>query len=1207
METARGADGTNGRRRDDRLPYPPTTVGPFIEDVPDKAKSACIDGNEATARVAHALSEVVAIYPITPASPMGEHADAWSAAGRRNLWGSVPQVIEMQSEAGAAGALHGAAQKGVLATTFTSSQGLLLMLPTMYRLAGELVPSVIHVAARAIATHALSIFGDHSDVMAARSTGFAVLAASSVQEAHDFALAAHAATLESRVPFLHFFDGFRTSHEVNHVDLLSYDDLRAVVDESFVLEHRARGLSPDHPVLRGSSQNPDVFFQSREAANPVYERVPRIVQDVFDRIAARTGRRYGLVEYAGAPDADRVVVLMGSAVGAAAETVEAMQRQGDKVGVLTIRLFRPFPAQALVDALPRTATRVAVMDRTKEPGSVGEPLYLDVVAALNEAGRLATPQVVGCRYGLASKEVTPAMVKGLFDELARSRPRRHTTLGIVDDVTHTAVAPAAGFDTDSAEFRAVFYGLGSDGTVGASKQTVKILGDDCGYHAQGYFVYDSKKAGTLTVSHVRFGHEPIRSTYLVQHADFVGVHQWQFVERVDVLDLARPGATVLLNATFPPDKVWDHLPRHVQQQVIDKGLDLWAVDAYRLAADLGLGRRINTIMEAAFFTLADVVPHDQALALMRQGIERSYGKRGPEVVARNVAAVDAAAGALHHIDVPAAPNAVAPSADHSGVPGFLAALLAGRGDDLPVSAMPVDGTFPTGTAKFERRSLALEIPAWDPGLCIDCGKCTIVCPHAAIRMKVFEPAGLDGAPAQFQAKEFRSREVPGKLLSIQVAPDDCTGCGVCVEVCPAHDKADKTHKSLNLVPAEGLREQERANWDFFQTVADIDPGLIAPDSVKGSQVRPPLFEFSGACAGCGETPYLKLLTQLFGDRAIVANATGCSSIYGGNLPTTPWTTNACGHGPAWENSLFEDNAEFGMGIRVAADQQAGAARDLLKELAPLVGMPLAESILDADQGCDADVAAQRQRVRRLKAVLASLNGSHGPGPERLLSVADELVRRSVWLVGGDGWAYDIGSAGLDHVLASGRNVNILVLDTEVYSNTGGQASKATPRGAVARFASAGKATAKKDLGMIAMQYGDVYVAHISLGANDLQTVKAFLEAYAWPGPSLIIAYASCVPAHGFEESQSMAHQRDAVRSGYWPLYRYRPDQDAPFQVDSRAPSMSMRDFAASEERFASLMRTDPARADVLLAQGEEDVANRRRLYERLLQPPAATG
>jgi pyruvate-ferredoxin/flavodoxin oxidoreductase len=1169
--------------------------------VPDKAKSACIDGNEAAARVAHALSEVVAIYPITPASPMGEHADAWSAAGRKNLWGSVPHVVEMQSEAGAAGALHGAAQKGALATTFTSSQGLLLMLPTMYRLAGELVPSVIHVAARAIATHALSIFGDHSDVMAARSTGLAILGSASPQEAHDFALAAHAATLESRVPFLHFFDGFRTSHEVNHVDLLTDDDLRAVVDEGCVLEHRARGLSPDHPVLRGSSQNPDVFFQSREAANLVYERVPAVVQAAFDRIAARTGRRYGLVEYIGAPDAERVLVLMGSAIGAAEETVEALQQQGEKVGVVKVRLFRPFPSQALLDALPHTATRVAVLDRTKEPGSVGEPLYLDVVAALSEAGRLATAQVVGCRYGLASKEVTPAMLAGLFAELARPEPRPHTTIGIVDDVTHTGVAAAAGFVTERAEYQAVFYGLGSDGTVGASKQTVKILGEDCGYQAQGYFVYDSKKAGTLTVSHVRFGHEPIRSTYLVQQADYVGVHQWQFVDKVDVLDLARPGATVLLNATFPADKVWDHLPRSVQQQVIDKHLDLWAIDAYRLAADEGLGRRINTIMEAAFFALADVLPHDRALALMREGVERSYGKRGPDVVARNVAAIDAAAHALHHIGVPSEPNAI-DGAAVSDAPGIFATLLAGRGDDLPVSAMPVDGTFPTGTAKWERRSLAQAIPAWDPSLCIDCGKCTIVCPHAAIRMKVFEPGHAAGAPAQFQTKEFRSREVPGKLLSIQVAPDDCTGCGVCVEVCPAHDKADKTHKSLNLVPADGVREQERQNWAFFQGVPDLDHGLIAPDSVKGSQVRLPLFEFSGACAGCGETPYLKLLTQLFGDRAIIANATGCSSIYGGNLPTTPWTTNAGGHGPAWENSLFEDNAEFGMGIRVALDQQGAAARDLLLDLAPLVGMPLAESILDADQSSDTDIAAQRERVRRLKAMLASLNGSHGAGPAQLASLADELVRRSVWLVGGDGWAYDIGSAGLDHVLASGRNVNVLVLDTEVYSNTGGQASKATPRGAVARFASAGKATAKKDLGMIAMQYGDVYVAHVSMGANDLQTVKAFIEADAWPGPSLIIAYASCVPAHGFDESQSMAHQRDAARSGYWPLYRYRPGEAEPFTDDSRKPTMTMRDFAASEERFASLMRTQPERADALLAQGEADVASRRKLYERLMQP-----
>ena len=1168
---------------------------PVHDPATDRA-AACIDGNEAAARVAYKLSEVVAIYPITPASPMGELADAYSSAGRPNLWGAVPQVVEMQSEAGAAGALHGAAQKGALATTFTSSQGLLLMLPTMFKLAGELVPTVIHVAARAVAAHALSIFGDHSDVMAARTTGFAMLAANSPQEAHDFALAAHAAALESRIPFLHFFDGFRTSHEINRVTLLSDDDIRAVVDEGCVLEHRARGLSPDHPVLRGTSQNPDVFFQAREAANPVYADVPQVVARVFDRIAERTGRRYALVDYAGAPDAERVVVVMGSAAGAAEETVEALAAQGEKVGLVKIRLYRPFPAEAFLAALPAAARRIAVLDRTKEPGSVGEPLYLDVVAALSEAGERVGREVVGARYGLASKELTPSMLKGLFDELAGAAiPRRHVTLGIVDDVTRTSVDPDPGFLTEGGEFRAVFYGLGSDGTVGATKQSVKILGDDCGFTAQGYFVYDSKKAGTLTVSHLRFGHRPIRSTYLVQQADFVACHQWSFLDRVDMLRVARPGATVLLNSTFPPDKVWDHLPRDVQEQVIDKGLDLWAVDAYKLAGELGLGRRINTIMQAAFFDLADVLPRDRALALMRQGVERAYGKRGADVVARNVAAIDAAAGALHHVDVPHAPNAVARPAwpSEAADSPLIAALLRGEGDLLPVSAMPLDGTFPTGTAKWEKRGLAQSIPQWDPSICTDCGKCAIVCPHSAIRMKVVPDAG------DLLHKDFRSKDLSGHKLVIQVSPDDCTGCGVCVEVCPAHDKLDRMRKSLAMVAADAVRERERENWKAFLALPELDRALLPADSVKGSQVREPLFEFSGACAGCGETPYLKLMTQLFGDRAIVANATGCSSIYGGNLPTTPWTCNADGRGPAWENSLFEDNAEFGMGIRVAADQQHEAARALLRDLAPVVGLGLAQSILDADQSTEAGIAAQRARVARLKAVLAQLNGTRQGAARRLLSMADELVRRSVWLVGGDGWAYDIGFGGLDHVLGSDRNVNVLVLDTEVYSNTGGQASKATPRGAVARFASAGKATAKKDLGLIAMSYGGVYVARVSLGANDVQTVKAFVEADAWPGPSLIIAYSSCVPSHGFEESQSMAHQRDAVRSGYWPLYRFRPWEDEPFQADARPPTVALRDFAQSEERFAALMRTNPERAEALLDQSAGDIARRDQMYERL--------
>jgi pyruvate-ferredoxin/flavodoxin oxidoreductase len=1169
---------------------------------------ACIDGNEAAARVAHKLTEVIAIYPITPASPMGELADTWSAQGRANLWGVVPEVIEMQSEAGAAGALHGALQKGALATTFTASQGLLLMLPNLFKIAGQLLPGVVHVAARSIATHALSIFADHGDVMAARTTGTALLASSSVQEAHDLALVAHAAALRSRVPFLHFFDGFRTSHEIDKIELLDDDDLRSLVREEWILAHRERRLSPDRPSLRGSAQNPDVFFQAREAANPFYAALPEIVAETFDALAERTGRRYGLVDYAGAPDAERVLVLMGSGVGAAEEAVEALLARGERVGLVKVRLYRPFPAAALLGALPPSARRIAVLDRSKEPGALGEPLYQDVVAALAEAsasGELSgMPRVVGGRFGLGSKEFTPAMVKAVLDELAREKPRNHFTLGIVDDVTRTSLAFDPDFTTEPPGVRAVFFGLGSDGTVGAAKSSVQIIGEHTELYAQGYFVYDSKKAGAVTASHLRFGPAPIHSTYLIREADFVGCHHFSLLERREVLALARPGATLVLNSPFGPGATWEHLPLEAQQAILEKRLDLWVVDADRVAREVGMGRRINTVMQPCFFALARVLPRERAIDAIRKSIEQRYAKRGPAVVRRNLAAVARALEELHRVEVPSKPSAerqrplVVPAEAPDFVARVTARLLAGEGDLLPVSALPVDGTFPTNTARFEKRMIADEIPIWDPAICIDCGKCAVACPHAAIRMAVYPPEALGGAPPEFLAKPFRSREVPGWQLTIQVAPDDCTGCGVCVDVCPARSKGEARRKSINMETAAPHRERERRNFEFFLRLPEPDLARIHPSTVKGSQVREPLFEFSGACAGCGETPYLKLLSQLFGDRMIVANATGCSSIYGGNLPTTPWSVNRAGRGPAWANSLFEDNAEFGFGMLLAHERHLAEARRLLERLAPEVGEALARAILDAGQADDAAIAAQRERVAELERHLAKLDG---PGARRLLGLAGELVRRSLWIVGGDGWAYDIGAGGLDHVLASGRNVNVLVLDTQVYSNTGGQASKATPRGAVAKFAAGGKAVPRKDLGQIASAYGNVYVAQVALGADDAQTVKAFLEADAWQGPSLVIAYSTCI-AHGIDMARSMSHQRDAVRSGFWPLYRFHPGlgpHQHPFQLDSRRPSLPIRDFAIQGARFAMLERSDPERATRLLALAQSDADERWRLYEQL--------
>ena len=1163
-----------------------------------------VDGNEAAARIAHRLSEVIAIYPITPSSTMGELADAWSAGGRTNLWGTVPQVIEMQSEAGAAGALHGALITGAMCTTFTASQGLLLMLPNMFKIAGELIPTVFHVAARTVATHALSIFGDHSDVMAVRAAGFAMLSSGSVQEAQDFALIAHSATLEARVPFLHFFDGFRTSHEVNKIEPLTDDDLRAMIPDSLVAAHRARGLSPDHPVLRGSAQNPDVFFQSREACNRHYAAVPGIVGAAMDRFADLTGRRYRLFEYSGHPQADRVIVLMGSAAGAAEEAVHALVARGERVGLLKVRLFRPFDGAALAGALPASVRRVAVLDRTKEPGAPGEPLFQDVVVAL--ASSPDPPAVIGGRYGLASKEFTPAMAAAVYAELAEANPKRTFTLGINDDVTHLSLGVDTGFSTEPPDVvRAVFFGLGSDGTVGATRNTVKIIGEHTDLYAQGYFVLDSKKSGSMTVSHLRFGPRPITSSYLVDKASFVGCHQFGFLEKVDVLERAADGATFLLNSPHRAGFVWEQIPVEVQRQIIAKRLRCYVIDATRVAREAGLPGRVNTVLQACFFSLAGVLPQDEAIAAIKAAIQKTYAKRGLAVLERNFAAVDLALAELHEVAVPSEVSGevhvrrTVPAQSPEFVQDVTAAMIAGRGDMLPVSALPVDGTFPVGTARWERRDIAEELPRWDPSICIDCAKCTLVCPHAAIRMKVYSPDLLANAPEGFQHKEWKSKEQPGMVMTIQIAPDDCNGCGNCADYCPARSKQIVKHKSLDMATKNGFFEQERENWEFFKSIPEFDRNQVKVGTIKGSQMLEPLFEFSGACAGCGETPYLKLLTQMFGDRVLIANATGCSSIFGGNLPTTPWAANAEGRGPAWANSLFEDNAEFGLGMRLALDNLSETARALLTGLAPEVGPELASAILGADQSTETGIAGQRRRLGDLKARLAGL---HSPEAARLANLADNLVRKSVWIVGGDGWAYDIGYGGLDHVLASGRNVKVLVLDTEVYSNTGGQASKATPRAAVAKFAAAGKRNAKKDLGLIASSYGNVYVAQIALGADNAQTVKAFAEAESHDGPSLIIAYSTCI-AHGIEMSTGMSHQKDAVDSGYWPLYRFDPAREAagqhPFTLDSRAPTRPLSEFAAQEGRYSLLARSRPELASRLMTLAQEDVNERWHLYEQM--------
>jgi pyruvate-ferredoxin/flavodoxin oxidoreductase len=1198
----------------------------------------CVDGNEAAARVAYLLSEVVAIYPITPASPMGEHADDWAAANRPNLWGQVPEIVEMQSEAGAAGALHGALQKGALATTFTASQGLLLMLPNMFKIAGELLPTVVHVAARSVATHALSIFGDHSDVMAARSTGFAMLCANTVQEAQDFALVAHSAALRSRVPFLHFFDGFRTSHEVATIDPLDEEQVRALVDQGAVLEVRSRGMDPDRPDVRGTAQNPDVFFQGREAANPYYDAVAGIVAEAMHKLEGTTGRHYDLVEYVGAPDADRVVVAMGSACGAIEEMVADMVAQGRRVGLVKVRLYRPFPAQALVRALPPSVRVIAVLDRCKEAGSVGEPLYLDVRAAIDEAveaGRAEgaappfadPPVVVGGRYGLSSKELTPSMAKAVFDELARPAPRRHFTVGIHDDLTKLSLDwdPSLHLPRPAGQLQAVFYGLGSDGTVGANKNSAKIIAAATGHHAQGYFVYDSKKSGAMTVSHLRFGPAPIYSSYLVEDADFVACHQFGLLERADVLSVAKHGAKFLLNCSFGPDEVWEHLSPRVQGQIVDKGLELWVVDAGAIAAQAGLGSRINTVMQVCFFAVSGLIAVEEAIGRIKAAVSKTYAKRGEAVVQRNFSAIDAALAGLARVLVPpslalGAPAAevlaldalVAPSvlawADATGafVDRVTVPLIAGRGEELPTSAVPVDGRFPAGTSKLEKRRLAAEIPVWDASLCTDCGKCAIVCPHAALRMKVFAPEELERQgerPESFQAKAFRSKDLSGHLLSVQVSPDDCTGCRVCVEVCPAKSKTDPTHRSINMVPVGEARGTELANWDFFSGIRSVDRTALPHDNVKGAASLEPLFEFSGACSGCGETMYLRLLSQLFGDRLLIANATGCSSIYGGNLPTTPWTVNAQGRGPAWANSLFEDNAEFGLGIRLGLEAQRRRAVALLRSLAPEVGDGLAGELLaNIEQLDESAIEAQRVRVAALRRSLVALRtGARADEAAELDQLAGDLVRKTVWIVGGDGWAYDIGFGGLDQVLASGANVNVLVLDTEVYSNTGGQASKSTPRGAVARFAAAGKTTPKKDLASVARSYGNVYVAQVAIGANDVQTVKALLEAEAYEGPSLVLAYSTCI-AHGIDMAQSMAHQKDAVRSGYWPLYRFHPDEKDgghPFALDSKEPTVPIAEFVSSEVRYRALARERPDQAQHMLDLLQADTAERWRYYSQL--------
>jgi len=1170
------------------------------------SKMVILDANEAAASAAYRLSEVIAIYPITPSSPMAEWADQWRSEGKKNIWGALPIVEELQSEGGAAGALHGALQAGAFGTTFTASQGLLLMIPNMFKIAGELTPATMHVTARTLATHALSIFGDHSDVMACRTTGWAMLCSNSVQEVADMALVAQIATLESRIPFIHFFDGFRTSHEVGKIFPISDDTIRALVDDKFIIDYRQRALSPDRPVIRGTAQNPDVFFQAREACNLFHAAVPGIVQSVMDKFAAQTGRAYHLFDYYGAPDAERVIVVMGSGAEVAEEAVDLLNKQGEKLGMVKVRLYRPFDASAFLAALPSTVKSIAVLDRTKEPGSLGEPLYQDIVTVLAENADLpfaVKPTVIGGRYGLSSKEFTPAMVKGIFDELAKPSPKNHFTIGINDDVTFTSLDYDPAFSTeDPKTVRALFYGLGSDGTVGANKNSIKIIGSETPNFAQGYFVYDSKKSGSMTTSHLRFGPNPIRSSYLITQASFVACHNFSFLEKMDVVEAAMPGAVFLLNSPFAAAEVWDHLPKTTQQEILRKKIEFYVIDGNSVAREAGMGTRINTIMQACFFAISGVLPRDEAIAQIKKAIQKTYGKRGEAVVAKNFAAVDAALAHLEKVELPTAVSSefdLIPSISGKApefVRNVLGQIAAGHGDLLPVSAIPAGGAFPTGTAQWEKRNIADFIPVWDKDLCIQCGKCVMVCPHAVIRSKVYSPELGDKSPATFQWAKPKWKAMEQDRYTLQVAPEDCTGCAVCVEICPVKSKSDASKKAINMAPQAPLREAERENWDFFLSLPEVDRSKISHTQVKDVQLLQPLFEFSGACAGCGETAYVKLLTQLFGDRLYIANATGCSSIYGGNLPTTPYTSNAEGRGPTWANSLFEDNAEFGFGMRSALDQQKIFAEMLVTKLAPEVGVELVAEILHASQKTEPEINEQRKRVLALREKLA---GNSSSDARNLLAIADTLVRKSVWILGGDGWAFDIGFGGLDHVLGSGKNVNVLVLDTEVYSNTGGQMSKATPRGAVAKFAASGKSNSRKDLAMEAVSYGSVYVAQVALGGNDTHVVKAFQEAEAHDGPSIIIAYSSCI-AHGYDLVHGLEQQKLAVQSGYWPLMRYNPalreEGKNPFQLDSKAPSIRLKEYTYREARYTMLARSNPELAAELLKEAQDDVERQWRVY-----------
>jgi len=1164
-----------------------------------------VDGNEATALVAHACNEVMAIYPITPSSKMGELADDWAAHGKKNIFGTVPHVIEMQSEAGAAGAVHGSLQGGSLTCTFTASQGLLLMIPMMLKIAGEQTPTVFHVSARTISTHALSIFCDHGDVLACRTAGWAYLVGGTVQENHDMAMIAYASTYKAKLPFMHFFDGFRTSSEINRIEPLSDEMIQQMLDLDAIADFRKRALSPDSPLLRGTAQNPDVFFQAREACNTTYAKVPDIVQGEMDKFAKLTGRAYKLFDYYGAKDADRVIVSMGSSTGVVEEYLDHI-KGGEKVGLVNVRLYRPFDSARFVAALPKTVKKIAVLDRTKEPGAVGEPLYQDVIAALAENWTGDKLTVIRGRYGLASKEFSPTMVKTIYDELAKAAPKKEFTIGINDDVTNLSLPFDPNYSTEADDVkRYLFYGLGSDGTVGANHNSTKIVGEHTNLSAQGYFEYDSKKAGTVTISHLRFSPRPIKGSYFISKANFVACHQFVFTEKLDMLKSLVDGGTFLLNSPFGPDEVWDHMPVELQQEIIDKKVKFYVVDAVTVAREAGMGGRLNTVMQTCFFHLANLFPtSEEAIALIKEEIQNTYGRKGEAVVQKNYAAVDASIAALKEVNYPK--TATSKLRRHAGMVGnpppfvknTLGEILAARGNDLPVSAMlpSADGTFPTATSKYEKRSIAIDIPIWNPDACIQCAQCSLVCPHAAIRYKVFEPGLLDKAPKSFRSKDYNLKDFAGSKAVIQVAPDDCIDCGLCVQNCPGKDKTQEGRKAINMENKMGHLAAERANWDFFLTIPDVDRSKVNVDSVKGSQLLLPLFEFSGACAGCGETPYVKLVTQFFGDRLIVANATGCSSIYGGNLPTTPYTVNADGRGPAWCNSLFEDNAEFALGIRAAVDQQNGFAREILMARRDAIGAELVDKVLNNKQETEAEIAQQRAWVAELKAGAQAINCSES---KVFLGVADSLVRRSVWGFGGDGWAYDIGYGGLDHVIASGRDVNLLVMDTEVYSNTGGQASKSTPKGAVAKFAAGGKPTRKKDLGLMAITYGNVFVAQISMGANQAHALKAIRAAESYPGTSLVIAYAHCI-AHGPADMKlGLELQKEAVKCGYWPLFTYDPRKDQPLELVSKAPEGSIKDFELKQNRFATLNRSNPAVFEKLAEQAQAEVVERYKFYEAL--------